>query len=122
MESKTEFDQDLDDYLRGRRGGFFTNILRKQEPINPITPPQPEPIQPPEPLQKRGWFSTLFRGEELKEENQPNTPDYHDDVKSIVRISLEAVKLLPKEQLDQFKTSENFSKLKDLLKKHNFIK
>jgi hypothetical protein len=83
--------------------GFFTKIL---ETLGLVTVEKKKPEEiPAEEVQKML----------LKD-------DITQDTKEIAKIALSVVKQLPPEQLSAFKASPEFSRLKDLLKKHQLIK
>ena len=120
MDDRNDFDRDMDDYITGRTRSSFFSFLKKKDESLPTEQPMSQP-EATEPVRKESWFKSLFKSEAPSEE--PNEPEeFKRDMKEIVRISLEAVKLLPKEQLDQYKSSQHFTRLKELLKKHQFIK
>ncbi len=103
-----------------------------EQPVETLTEEQPE-----EPIaQQKGVFTKLLEGmglvtiEEKKPDSMPEEEvqkmladdDITQDTKEIAKIALSVIKRLPPEQLAEYKSSPEFGRLKELLKKHQLIK
>lgn len=69
-----------------------------------------------------GFFSKLFGSSKIEEMPEIKVDASAEDLKEIAKITLKALKMLPPEQITAFKNTEDYSKLKEILKKHNMIK
>lgn len=137
---RKELDKDLDEYIaeRKRSHGFgsFFSFLKKDKSVSKDVelPPAVEAYHEEEVEEqqgKQGWFSRLFRRDELRESNEECTvaeqpvvseTDLKKDMKAVAMAALQAIKQMPSEQRDEFKKTYEFSQLKDILKKHNLIR
>lgn len=95
---------------------------------------QPAETQPAE--AKKGVLTKILEGvglvtvEEKKSEEIPQEEvqkllekdDITQDTREIAKIALSVIKKLPPEQLAEYKQSQEFLRLKELLKKHQLIK
>lgn len=59
--------------------------------------------------------------EEGSQEQKPQDP-IREDMKTVGKLAFAAIKKLPPAQLEEYKKSEDFTKLKELLKKYEIIK
>ncbi len=82
-----------------------------------------------EEIEKEGWFSRLIakifvksREEEELEDAADEIAEDQQDMKVIAEISTKVMKMLPAEQLKEFKQSEEFHMFKEILKKRELIK
>lgn len=123
--------RDLDDYLKARKRAtgikdFFTRLK------NRITPsPKPDIVLPEDmevyderatkPFLER-IFSKHDPPKELLIRAQLEAEDAKDDLKEVSKIALHIIKQLPDEHLRPFRQSEEFARLKHILKKHELIK
>lgn len=145
-----EFEKDLEKYLAHKRKKkwVFPNIFQKLKPKKKMTetqlPPEvqkyeegtpAEPLELPEEGPSKGFFTNILEkigivSVEKKEDSVPAEEvqqmlakdDLNQDMKEIAKIALTAIKQLPPEQMAQFKSSPEFARLKELLKKHQLIK
>ena len=146
MSDRKEFDRDLDEYLSARKksslfsgiGSLFSGWSKRSQPedvdLGPDLKPyeakeehvpshEEEYVAPTESMpRKKGWLAGLFGGGEESDEvvEMPVVTD--DDLKEVSRIALQAIKMLPPDQLAEFKQSNEFENLKTILKKHSLIK
>lgn len=130
---KEEFDRDLDDYLRTRHKArsmkdFITGVIDR---IKPQPRPEVELHESVELYEenhhenKRKSFWTKEKEEPANEQllrAQMQADDAVTDMKEIAKIALKAVKQLPDDKLHDFKQSDDFTKLRTVLKKHDLIK
>lgn len=147
-----EFEKELEQYIAQRRKSKPFKLpklfnLKKAKKMEPELPPEiqkyeegtpAEPVEIPgeEAAQKKSLFSRvleaigLTKGEKAREEQIPPEEvqkmlaqeEHAQDMKEIAKIALSAIKQLPPEQLAQFKSSPEFARLKDLLRKYQLIK
>lgn len=112
--------------------------IQKYDEGTPAEPPEPLPGEEPAEAAapRKGFFTRLLEGiglvtvEEKKPEEIPAEEvqkllaqdDIIQDTKEIAKIALSVIKQLPPDQLQAFKASPEFSRLKELLKKHQLIK
>lgn len=108
--------------------------IQKYEEGTPAEIPEAMPGEEAQP--QKGFFTKLLEslGLVTTEENQAEEvpaeqvqqmlakDDLAQDTKEIAKIALAVVKRLPPEQLATFKASPEFSRLKELLRKHQLIK
>ncbi|PIN81862.1 hypothetical protein COV11_00900 [Candidatus Woesearchaeota archaeon CG10_big_fil_rev_8_21_14_0_10_30_7] len=129
MGSKTNFDKDLDDYLSQRsKTQFIHNVVQTFKSRSPSIQLNPD-IEPYEETYReekkesprRGFFARLFSGEESSVEFQEIAPS-RDDLKFIAQLALDNIKKLSVEEVELFKVSAEFERLKDILKKYSLIK
>ncbi|MBI4919651.1 hypothetical protein HY837_06980 [archaeon] len=131
MGSKTDFDTDLDEYLSQRsRKQFLHNVVQTFKSKSPSIKLNPE-IEPYVELDeaalessnenKKGFFSRLFGREEATVEFREVGPT-KDELKFVAQVALDSIKKLPSEEVELFKVSAEFEKLKDILKRHSLIK
>ncbi len=142
---KDAFNRDLKDYLSSRkRSSSFGEILKfkskpKMEHVTEAGHSEDETVSEfieEEYEQKKGFFKRLFSDifkdtkkkdsfEEAEEDKVKQTLEKEEvlkDMKELARISLSVIKQLPPEIIHDFRNSEDFSKLKEILKKHGLIK
>jgi len=127
-------------------GGF-----KPKKKMEPELPPEVQkydettPAEQPETLpgdeeypEKKGFFTKILEGMGLvsvegaseKPKDVPAEEVQHmlvkdevsQDFKEVAKIALSVVKQLPPDQLTGFKSSQEFARLKELLKKHQLIK
>jgi len=138
MELKNEFDKELDEYISSRKSSGFSGIFNQNnkkdelEESVPITEvyndelpqnndPKIEEQNKPRGIRKLFSFFSSEENEENVDESKIDNVVL-DDMKEIAKISLSIIKLLPPEKIITFKSSNEFSKLKDILSKHKLIK
>jgi len=128
--SKNEFEKDLHEYLRTRKKAGFSikslikDILPKPKPKTEI-PTEVEvyteeaPKEPKQPILQR-----IFKKDSTEEllQAKMQAEDAISDVKEMAKITLSMIKKLPDEQLKAIKSTEEFEKMKTILKKHELIK
>ena len=135
--SRDEFERDMKEYLRTRkRAGFNLKSLvqdffpkKKPEQVElheEVEVYEESSKQPLGQRVKEKVLTKFFKKEEPAEEEIMRTKmeaeDAISDMKEVSKIALGVVKQLPDEQLREFKQSEDFEKLKTILKKHELIK
>ncbi len=129
--AKEGFEQDLDEYLKVRKGsgfdirGLFNKFIKKKTPIVEL-PEQVEVYHKRDDVKetaKESVFSKFFKrqNDELVQVRML-ADDAVSDICEMSKIALDVVRQLPDEKLREFRSSENFERLKSLLKKHNLIK
>ncbi|MEM3153998.1 MAG: hypothetical protein QW165_00320 [Candidatus Woesearchaeota archaeon] len=133
-----EFDKDMEEYLRARKRAGI-NLKKLNELVQKIIPKKkvPEHIElheevevyhekAPENKRKDSMLTKFFKREEPPHEElmrmKMAVEDTKTDIKEISKITLNIIRQLPDEQLRQFRQSENFEKMKTILKKHELIK
>ena len=133
-----EFDKDMEDYLRARkRAGISIKGLK--EILQNLIPKRklPDHIElheevevyhekAPETKRKDSMLTKFFKKEDHSSEEflqaKMAAEDAIADIKEISKITLNMIRQLPDEQLRQFRQSEDFEKMKTILKKHELIK
>lgn len=76
-------------------------------------------------LETLGIVTVEQRSEEIPQEQVQQMlakDEINQDMKEIAKIALHVIKQLPSEELASFKSSPEFGRLKELLKKHQLIK
>ena len=72
------------------------------------------------------WFSRFAskfsKTEELLPQTETVTENSDDDFRELAQISLSSFKRMSSQELNDFKNTEEFSRFKELLRKHNIIK
>ncbi len=133
-----EFDKDMEDYLRARRRAGI-NLKQIKEMVQNILPKKklPDHIElheevevyhepAPKPARKDSLLTKFFKKEEHTSEEfkqaKMAAEDAIADIKEISKITLNMIRQLPDEPLRQFRQSEDFEKMKSILKKHELIK
>jgi hypothetical protein len=112
--------------------------VQKYEEGSPAEIPEAMPGEEEEasPEQRKGVMTKLLEslglvgGKEKTPENLPAEEvqqmlakdEISQDMKEIAKIALLVIKKLPPEQMSEFKTSPEFDRLKELLRKHQLIK
>jgi len=81
---------------------------------------------------KKGWVSSfvdkLFGSEaeitkgDVENQLEPSADETTEDLKEISRISLHVMRQMPSEAISEFKTTPDYEKFKDILRKHKLIK
>ena len=109
--------------------------IEKYDEGSPAEAPQAMPGE--EELPKTGVMTKLLQSLGLLSTDEKKAPsgipaeevqqmlakdEVTQDMKEIAKVALLAIKHLPPEQLSTFKSSPEFSRLKELLKKHQLIK
>ncbi len=146
-----EFEKELEQYLAHRRRAkikfpsLFTTKKKMPAPELPPEIQQYEEGSPAEPLEmmpgeepelpKPGFMTKLLQtlGLVTTDEKTPEIPqeqvqqmlvkdEVNQDMKEIAKIALLVIKQLPADQMGAFKSSPEFARLKELLKKHQLIK
>jgi len=128
-----EFEKEMEEYIRARKRATFNlkDILKKLIPKK-----QPDHVELHEevevyheaaqPVKKDSMLTKFFKKEEPANEELMRTrmaaEDAIADIKEISKITLNMIRQLPDEQLRQFRQSEDFEKMKVILKKHELIK
>lgn len=140
MELKNDFDQELDEYISSRKSSGFSGIFnQKDKPRDeleesvPITEVYNDELpqsnghkieseqNKPKGIKRLFSFFSSDENEENIAESKVNNLVL-DDMKEVAKIALNIIKMLPPEKIITFKSSEQFSKLKDILSKHKLIK
>ncbi len=127
---------------------LFRSLKKKKKMPEPELPPEIEKYDegaPAEPLsvmpgeeteEKPGFMTKLFQtlglvsvdktgAEAIPQEQVQHMlakDEVTQDMKEIAKIALLVIKHLPPEELESFKAGPEFSRLKELLKKHQLIK
>jgi len=134
--SRDQFERDLKEYLKARKKATSFNI---KDFIDEIIKKTKRTVRIPESIQvygekekkeaqeavKEGLFNKMFKKGPVSEELihvKMKAEDAVDDLKEMAKISLNMIRKLPDEYLRTFKESDDFGKLKILLKKHELIK
>lgn len=110
----TAFDQDMEDYLSQRKR---ETEVESSEPVR--LHPEVEPYE--EQQEKKGFFSRLWKKKEAPAAEEPVEPN-REDIKAISKIALHLAKQLPKDKLENFKASSEYSQLKEILRKNGLIR
>jgi hypothetical protein len=126
--ARGEFDRDMDSYLRKPRR--LEAEQPKPLPVEPVDIPveQEEPAE-----QKAGFFSrigSMFsrnpEPEELGLEEYEQEYDPHkecrDDIKKLGQLSISILKELSGKKLKEFKESNEYQDLREILGRHKLIK
>lgn len=131
--SRDEFEKDMKEYLHTRKKAGFNikaiiqdfwpkpkkDLVELPEEVELYHEEKPRPV-------KENRLTKWFKKEEPAHEELARTKMQADDaitdLKEIAKIALGVVKQLPDEPLRTFKQSEDFEKLKVILKKHELIK
>ena len=142
-ERKRELMRDLDSYLSTRRrrqpsddDSFYS--FKKKKKVEVVEDPVPVDDEMEDEYEEEGpgffkslWYSIVGESEhkdetdELKEEvKDVKQEDVHhkEDVQALARISLEILRHTPGKWLKDFKQTDDFSKFKDILRRHEVIK
>ena len=149
---REEFERELNHYLAQRKKAKFSlpKFFQPKKKVESRLPPEvqkydeqtpaevPETMpgddSHPEPgqqgfmgkfLQKIGLLAVEKSPEELSQEHVQEmltNNESNQDMKDVAKIALKAIKHLPPEQLSTFKQSNEFSRLKAILKKYQLIK
>ncbi len=130
---RRELDQELETYLTKRRKHEEKHGETKTEEVR--MPPEIETYEEPK---QKSWLAWLFgigeeeekQKEEKKEENFDEesvkkvmeTEQLKSDLKEVSRIALAAFKDLPPDKLHTLKSSPDFEKFKEILRRHSIIK
>jgi hypothetical protein len=67
-------------------------------------------------------FVSTKESDEEQAEDVMETVDKFDDLKKVAEISTKVMKMLPKDKLNELKSSDDFKNFKEILKKHDLIK
>jgi len=139
-----EISRELDDYIASKRKGGWFGMFSKSEmrddAHNDTDTPMPEaaPVTlvdeqasstvdgADEPAtQKRGWFSRMFGGGEdvaAASEVDSDVSVHDDDLREIARITLAFLRMTDDAALTRIKSSSDFEKFKDILRRRQIIK
>jgi hypothetical protein len=112
--------------------------IQKYDETTPAESPEVMPGEEPEYPEKKGLFTKVLESlglvsAEEKKQQPADVPaeevqhmlvqdEKHQDMKEVAKIALAVIKQLPPDELATFKSSPEFSRLKELLKKHQLIK
>ena len=151
-ERRRQLRREMDNYLTGRRrkegGGWFS---QKPQPLHPAIQPykkeqqqvqedDSQPQGPQGPMESeyeksnKGWFSgfvgKLFGSEESPDVSQgevsaqlaPTPEETLNDLKEVSRISLHVMRQMPGDAISEFKSTPDYERFKDILRKHKLIK
>lgn len=127
MRSKTAFDKDLEEYLAHRnRRQFIHDIVQTFKSSKPTIKLNPEIKTYEDDLEvretpRKSFFEKLFSKKEKTVELQELRPS-KEELKFVAQVALNHIKKLPPEEIELFKVSAEFEKLKQVLKKYNLIK
>lgn len=133
-----EFDKDMEEYIRARKRAGI-NLKSIKEAVQKLIPKRKQPDHidlheevevyhepAPKPARKDSLLTKFFKKEEHTSEEfkqaQMAAEDAIADIKEISKITLNMIRQLPDEPLRQFRQSEDFEKMKTILKKHELIK
>lgn len=114
------------------------SITQATEAAPVMLDPFAEPAAEEKPAKKIGFFSRLFsRNKAVQEESKMDDeflahaaavpsiapdPELKDDFKELSKLFLKSLERMSKEQLNSFKSTDDFERFKTLLKKHSVIK
>ncbi len=140
--AKRDFDKELDVYLSTRKKGkpfsfkeFFAKLMPKKDEIIDVSEkvevyPDVEKVKVEKQVNKEPWpwLKKIFALPKKKKQEKSDTDfkllaeDAVSDLKVLTKITLESIKHLPKDEVKKFRESDNFARLKKILKKHELIK
>jgi len=138
--AKRDFDREMEAYISAKRKGkpfSFKDFISKIIPKHDETVDVPEDVEvyveqeeiKAEPVEKKEpWLKRIFSIKKEKEEPEPEVEykllaeDAVADLKFLTKVTLENIKNLPPDKIKEFKKSDDFDKLKKILKKHELIK
>ena len=131
--SRKELDRDIDVYLARRRQQEKKSGVKMEE-IH--MPPEVETYDDEKP--KRSWLAWLFGHDDEEKSAEEVVPEkefdevevkkvvelerLRNDLKEVARFSLEHVKDLPPDKLHSLKSSSEFEKFKEILRRNGIIK
>lgn len=134
---KRDFHKELGEYLSTRNKSknfsfkeFISNLFPKKDEI--IEVPENVEVYSEDTIienekTKEPWIKKIFSLKK-EEKEKPDieykllADDTFEDLKVLIKITLEAIKNLPAEKIKEFKKTESFESLKKMLKKHELIK
>ncbi|MBI4146189.1 hypothetical protein HY489_02520 [Candidatus Woesearchaeota archaeon] len=128
---KGEFERELEQYLHARKSSswnikrWFSSLVPKAKPRETIELPQEvEVYEEPEKEEKKQTFLERILPSRKEETTlaQMQAESAVQDMKEVAKITLGMIKQLPDEQLKTFKQSQEFEKLKHILRKHELIR
>jgi hypothetical protein len=135
-----EIGKDLDHYISQRKGGTLFSWFSKkdaaaQEPIAETSPAaapdevvsaqtsEAMPGETTEAAPKKGFFTKWFHGAEPEPvEQQPAEPAVDEDLREVARITLGFIKMADDEARSRIRSSPDFEKFKEILKRRQVIK
>jgi hypothetical protein len=145
-ERRRQLRREMDSYMSQRSKSESWGLFKgKPEPalhptVHPYKKEGPKVEQAPTQMEaeydqsKKGWFSG-FMGKLFGEEAASDVPADHvqssigpshaettNDLKEIARISLHVMKQMPGDAIRDFKTTADYEKFKDILRKHKLIR
>jgi hypothetical protein len=141
-----EISRDIDSYISSKRkgSGLFGMFSKKEDEVvmthphvKPYddTPVDTAPIAEEMPVQadempveekgdKKGWFSRFFKDEDqpVQEMVAEQVPSDDADLREVARITLGFMRMTDAAALAQIKSSPDFDKFKEILRRRNIIK
>lgn len=140
MIDRSELHRELDRYLTERRKNYdyqeYSFAIKQKKEQKKAEKVENE-ADMYEDGEKQGFFKKLFSlfkspdyeeveqslvQQDLAKTRTPASSELTQDMKEVAKITLEVIKMLPPEKLDDLKRDPIFSKLKEVLKKNNLIK
>ncbi len=139
---RDHFHRDLDDYLAHRRKLDKKNDDCSAVPVaKKVELPKQEEVEMPpevdteEVTPRKSWFAWLFGSDEeevVEEQAKPldevavrnaiETEQLRSDIKEVAKFALATFKELPPDKLGKLKSSPDFERFKDVLRKNSVIK
>ena len=140
---RDHFHRDLDAYLAHRRRLDKKNAIDDEAPVTKKVemPKQEEVAMPPEVVDdedmkpRKSWLAWLFGSDEedvVEEQVKPldevavknalETEQLRSDIKEVAKFALTTFKELPSDKLNKLKSSPDFERFKDVLRKNGVIK
>ncbi len=119
-----ELNKELERYLAERRRGpsIWKRIFGSKEAKPKLAPEIETYEETKQSEEKVPFWKKLFKKNEEEPEVVGFGPSLEEDLKEVASIALKALKHLPPERLITFKSSEDFTRLKEILKRRNLIK
>lgn len=91
-------------------------VMEHEEPAEPVPAPADSP-------NKKRWFSRFFNEQEQQQAAPViAAPSADEDLREVARISLSFLRQADAEALARIKSSPDFERFKEILRKHNVIK
>ena len=135
-----EIGKDLDHYISARKGsGLFGWFSKKNAPAEaaseatteapveempgPAASVNAEPEPASEAAPKKGFFSKWFgKEEQAPAEELVQEPEVDEDLREVARITLSFIKMADTDARARMKSSPDFEKFKEILKRRQVIK
>jgi hypothetical protein len=134
-----EIGKDIDHYISQRKGGGLFGWFGKKEqaaqapaagpvpdemPVAQEVAAEPMPAEEPSAEPKKGFWSSWFSGKADEEPvaEQPIEPVVDEDLRELARITLGFIKMADTDARSRIKSSEDFEKFKEILKRRQVIK